>query len=145
MLNTEPFTLQETSLRPDIRLGRVLTDSSGLYSSPLSLPPGPPDFSLPPPSNKSIDYNSAFLCSLPLRKIKPHPFPTQGDVSELRGADGLGSMDLENLGVGEVTDQSHLTRVVVGCEEDIAPLDIGTPEVEDVLKQVRMCGCLVKG
>ncbi len=39
-----------------------------------------------------------------------------------------------DIGVREVKDQSHLTRVVVGCEDELE--EVESPE--DILQQVRI-------
>lgn len=116
---------QETSLRPDIKLGRVPSRSTS--TSPLPPPFGSHEFALPHPSSAPLDYSSAFLCRLPLTALKPHPF----------GSELLVDADYASkLVTREVTDQSHLTQVVVGCEED--PQEC--PPAEEIVQQVRNGG-----
>ena len=105
--------LQELSLRPDIRLGRVLSDGS----------------CVPPASNVAMNFNSNLTCSFPLVKLATHP-PSQGDLSDLR-------VDQQEFDVSETADQSHLTKVVVGCEEDDLPQDENIPDVDEILQQVK--------
>ena len=119
--------LQEISLRPDIRLGKVPSRSSS--ASPL--PSSQPEFSLPPPSTSTLNYSSAFMCRLPLFLIQSRPQPPLPAL-ERRDPDFV-SIDIDKLGGGEVMDQSHLTRVVVGCDEDIQDIQ----HTEDILQQVK--------
>ena len=108
--------LQEASVRPDIKHGRVHTDNPGApltSGSVLPVLPTQTEFSIPPPSKATIDYDSAFLCSVPLQRLKPHPHTHYevGGIPEI--AAGV-SVEMQQ----SVADQRHLTRVVVGVEEE---------------------------
>lgn len=115
---------QETSLRPDIKLGRVPSRSNS--ASPLPPPIVVTDFSLPPPSSANLDYTSAFVCRLPLKFLQPRPSSR---------AAGLEAMDIGFVNIMEkvgISDQSHLTQVVVGCDEDLQECE----PAKDILQQV---------
>ena len=127
-------TMQETSLRPDIKLGRVASRSSSV--SPLPPPPAASEFTLPPHSSVQLDYSSPFLCRLPLRLLQQPRPPGVGEVGGLLegvDADYVNIMEKLGPGVGEVSDQSHLTQVAVGCEEDIQEDNMST---EEIIQQV---------
>lgn len=122
---------QETSLRPDIKHGRVPSRSSSM--SPLPPPVAPSDFYLPrpPQSSANLDYSSAFLCRLPLRLLQPRPPEREADLEAME-IDFVSIMDKLGPGIGEVSDQSHLTQVLIGCDED--PQEC--PSTEAILEEV---------
>ena len=89
-------------MRPDILHGRLVSAiERGQSASPL--PPMATPFQLPPSTNVSLDTMSPFLCRLPLTLLRS-------------GVDESAHIDVS--GLGEIKDQSHLTKVVVGVESE---------------------------
>lgn len=132
---------KETSVRPDIRYGKLgpAVPSSDVSPSPQPTPPHPPppppEFHLPPPTkNVRLDYSSPFLlridvAPLLLHSTRPHPPPPRPhaivDGSPAVAAEEktevvvvAGGGESEEGAGGEAPDQSFLTRVVVGVEEE---------------------------
>ena len=85
------------------------------------------------PPSSALDYSSGFLCRLPLKAL-------QGWRAGLEVGDPSAYGSLMG-GTVEVSDQSHLTQVVIGCEED--PQEC--PPTEEIVQQVRVVWCVVKG
>ena len=110
--------MQETCLRPDIRYGKLsvpVSRSETASPAPLS------DFILPPATNFQLDYTSPFICKIDLSLLRPHPQPANGSLCSspvpLTDQNNLLAVDVGDAS-GEISDQSHLTKVVVGVEED---------------------------
>ncbi len=99
-------------MRPDILHGRLVSAlDRGQSSSPLP----PTTFHLPSSTDINFDPTSPFLCRLPLSLMSgSHEDGTIVDVSTL----------------GEIKDQSHLTRVEVG----VASVGGGEELLEEVLE-----------
>lgn len=104
-----------------MKLGCVPSHSSSV--SPLPAPVAGPKFSLPPPSSVTLDYSSAFLCRLPLNILQ-----SRAVGLELAVETGY----VSTVGTAVVDDQSHLTQVSVGCDED--PMEY--LPTEEIVQQV---------
>lgn len=105
--------------------GHVPSRSSSMSPLPPSLP-----FTLPAPSSTSLNYSSPFLCRLPLHLIQK-PRPSAPAVAEHVETEFV---NIDKLGGEEVSDQSHLTKVSVGFEEEDVQ-DV-SQDMEEVLEQV---------
>ena len=110
--------MQETCLRPDIRYGKLsvpVSRSETASPAPLS------DFILPPATNFQLDYTSPFICKIDLALLRPHPQPANGSLCSspvpLTDQNNLLAVEVGDAS-GEISDQSHLTKVIVGVEED---------------------------
>ncbi len=115
---------QETSLRPDIKYGHVQSRANSASPLPPMLSASrDPNLSLPPATSVALDYTSGLVCRLPLSLLQPRP-PVGLEVVSM----------LDKLGAagGEVSDQSHLTQLVVGCDQD--PQEC--PPTEQILQEV---------
>jgi len=96
-------------------------------------PVPPPDFLLPPATNVQIDYTSPFICKINLDLLRSH-LASNGSVcsSPVLPTD---QNDIFTLDInGEISDQSHLTKVTVGVEDEGEGM-VETPE--EVLMQVQ--------
>ena len=128
---------QETSLRPDIKLGHVESRASSASPLPPTIHPAlrGADYPLPPSTSVALDYTSGLICRFSLSLLQPHP---SAPILDVGGAGGI--LDrLEAVG-GEIRDQSHLTQVAVGCDQD--PPEC--PPTEDILQQVCDFMCFLK-
>ena len=121
--------LQETSLRPDILHGKLASAiDRGQSASPLP----PNEFRVPPPTSVRLDRTSPFLCQLDLNKLCAHPdLVPAGQASAMEDY-----MNIDISDVGEIRDQSHLTKLTVGVEDDrVVGMDLEESSSE-VLAQV---------
>lgn len=79
------------------------------------------DFILPPATNVQLDYTSPFICKIDLGLLRSHPQSTNGSLRSspvpLTNQSNLLPIDVGDASV-EASDQSHLTKVVVGVEEE---------------------------
>lgn len=120
--------------------GRVHTDNSSgpavpSASSNPSPATHPPDFSLPAPSCGNVNYESAFLCSLPLHKLQSRA------RAQTCNATALESVGVVSVMQESTEDQRHLTKVTVGVEEEEEEEEDGVSQdsessVEEILQQV---------
>ena len=149
-----PIHYQETSLRPEIRHGTTaFIPSRSVSPAPISS-----DLSIPtPPINIKVDYSSPFLCRLDLSIIRGAT--TSSSLATSVGGVALLGEQMDHVsvdvgGVSEVPNQSHLTKVVIGCEEEeeepeeeeeeediLASLAQPPESPEEILMQVRRSTC----
>lgn len=97
------------------------------------------DFILPPATNVQLDYTSPFICKIDLALLRSHPQPTNGSLRSspvpLTNQSNLLPIDVGDASV-EASDQSHLTKVVVGVEEEGEGMGmVETPE--EILMEVQ--------
>lgn len=96
-------------------------DDRGQSSSPL--PSLTTSFHLPSSTNLTFDHTSPFLCRLPLSLVK-------GTTDDNNVVDVISSL-------GEIKDQSHLTRVEVGVACEGVEVGVAREGVdEEVLDEV---------
>lgn len=112
---------QETSLRPDIQHGSTRAESV----SPL-----PPEFHIPAPTNHQLDYTSPFIVRLDITQLRS----SQKTTSTSTATDQTSFLNIDLSELSEVSDQSHLTKVVVGCEEE---RNDGGETTDEILMQVQ--------
>ena len=127
------MSTQETCLRPDIRYGKL---STPVNRSETVSPAPPADFLLPPATNVQLDYTSPFICRINLALLRSQ-VTSNGSLcsSPVMPTDqnDIFPLDIDDI-VGEVSDQSHLTKVTVGVEDEGEGM-VETPE--EILMQVQ--------
>ena len=102
-------------MRPDIRLGVVTTSCSPQPSPAVTETHIPLSSSTVP-----LDYSSPFLCRIDLRLLSQtsHKDSPLGVGPSPLVTDDIVKIDVSGYEEDEVVDQSHLTRVHVGFEEE---------------------------
>ena len=122
--------VQELSVRPDIRLGVIPTGHS---PNPAPVLPEP---CIPPPTTIQLDYTSPFICQVELSLLLSQQQQWVNPPSSTASNSPLVVDDLQKIDVGggeeEEVDQSHLTRVQVGFEEEVEEENQGEEEMGEL-------------
>lgn len=92
-----------------------------------------------PPISVKVDYSSPFLCRLDLSILRGARTSTidtgMGGGALLHVGEQPDHVSVDVGGVSDVPNQSHLTKVVIGCEEEERET-AAKAEEEDVLSSI---------